>query len=216
MSAMYSFLFDRKSLTLLICGFVVGGGLLFFSGVLVGVYWSLPYGTEIQARAVSPLPRAAPRPAPAPVPAAAPPAPERRIELPTAPPAPVPPPGPVAEESEAIGLPKTVPAAPVPPPAPLAAARPVASGEARYSVQVGAFAQLSNSRETMAQLARRGYEPYVVEVRGASGSVLHMVRLGRYPDRGAAARAASDFRRKERMEAIVAPLPRGELSATSG
>ena len=113
MSAMYSFLFDRKSLTLLICGFVVGGGLLFFSGVLVGVYWSLPYGTEIQAGAVAPLPRPAPRPAPAPVPAAAPPVPERRIELPTAPPPePVPPPGPIAEESESIGLPKTVPMAP--------------------------------------------------------------------------------------------------------
>src|SRR5262249_12995588 len=99
MSAMYNFLFDRKSLTLLPCGLVVGGGLLFFSGVLVGVYWSLPYGTEIQATApipptsrpvprpiparppsAAPPPAAVPEPAAAPVPAA-PAVPERKIEL---------------------------------------------------------------------------------------------------------------------------------------
>jgi cell division septation protein DedD len=57
----------------------------------------------------------------------------------------------------------------------------------------------------MAQLSRQGYSPYVVEVHGSRG-VLHLVRVGRYPDRGTATHAASELRRKARMEAIVQPM----------
>jgi cell division septation protein DedD len=120
-------------------------------------------------------------------------------------------------------MPKPAPAAPAPllqprrstrprpAPAPLPAAVP--TGEARYTVQVGAFSQLENSQATVAELARRGYEPYVVELRSSRGGVLHTVRVGRYPDRGAAARAASDLRRKERMEAIVQRVSPGVAGA---
>jgi len=57
----------------------------------------------------------------------------------------------------------------------------------------------------VAQLSRRGYTPYVVEIHGSRG-VLHLVRVGHYPDRGTATRAASELRKKARMEAIVAPM----------
>jgi hypothetical protein len=42
---MYTFLFDKKSLVLLLTGMTVAGGLLFFGGVLVGVQWGLPLGS---------------------------------------------------------------------------------------------------------------------------------------------------------------------------
>ncbi len=284
MSAMYNFLFDRKSLVLVLCGLALGGGMLFFAGVLVGVYWSLPNGTTIQAAAPprpAPLPAreiapiAAPppvapdppspvavtaepvsptsaiptisavsaalaaaegRPAPATVsPSAIPTGPT--IELPTGP-APEEIPGPIAGAGESIGLPKTAPLPPAPPappappvpPAPLASPAPsvpvaaatpvnpeVAAGEGRYTIQVGAFSQVENSEETVAELSRQGYAPYVVEVHGSRG-VLHVVRVGRYPDRGSAARAASDLRRRARMEAIVQRTPGEgtERPATSG
>ena len=41
--AMYNFLFDKKSLVFLLIGAVVAGGVLFFSGVLVGVQFGLPF-----------------------------------------------------------------------------------------------------------------------------------------------------------------------------
>jgi cell division septation protein DedD len=278
MSAMYNFLFDRKSLALVLCGLALGGGMLFFAGVLVGVYWSLPDGTTIQAAAPprpAPLPAreitptAAPppvapdppspvaltsepvsptsaipaipaisavsaalaaaegRPAPATVPSSAIPT-GPTIELPTGP-APEEIPSSIAGAGESIGLPKTAPMPPAPPtppmpqapPAPAAAATPalpeVASGEGRYTIQVGAFSQVANSEETVAELSRQGYAPYVVEVQGTRG-VLHVVRVGRYSDRGSAARAASDLRRKARMEAIVQRTPGegSEKAATSG
>jgi DedD protein len=284
---MYNFLFDRKSLVLLLVGLGLGGGMLFFAGVLVGVYWSLPNGTTLQAsvparpaslaaspaREIAPAmapPPAAPEPSPvamspepgpagssiatalaeaegtaaAPANDSAPVSTEPRIELPTGP-APEEVPGSVAGAGESIGLPKT--AAPAPPvaaaPPPLATAKPhparrlreprreageplfsptadgsgipaVAPGEGRYTLQVGAYAQVENSEEAVAALARRGYAPYVVEIHGARG-LLHVVRVGRFPDRGTASRAASELRRKARMEAIVQPVLKEARSVRS-
>ncbi len=285
MSAMYNFLFDRKSLILLVVGLTLGGGMLFFAGVLVGVYWSLPNGTTLQAAALprpALLPARESAPATAPPPAVSDPGPvamnpepagsaapagsaiaealneaagtaapagaasggpistEPTIALPTGP-APEETPGPIAGTGESIGLPKTSPPAalqPAPAPPPLAAVKPhparqpsprleppeppsspaIASsesgesGEGRYTIQVGAYALVANSEETVAALSRRGYAPYVVEIQGARG-VLHVVRVGRFPDRGTAARAASDLRRKARMEAIVQPVRKDARSA---
>ena len=287
MSAMYNFLFDRKSLVLLVLGLVLGGGMLFFSGVLVGVYWSLPSGTTLQAAvpatparpallptresaaatapppatpdpspvAAEPIPAALPAPAGSAItealneaagtaaPASTSPIPtEPTIELPVGP-APQETPGPIAGAGESIGLSRTAPPAQTaPPPPPIAAAKPhparqlrqprpprqpveppeppfspadtapaitataanaaTASGEGRYTIQVGAYAQVENSEEAVAALSRRGYAPYVVEVHGARG-VLHVVRVGRYPDRGAAARAASDLRGEARYIGLI-------------
>jgi cell division septation protein DedD len=170
---------------------------------------------------------------------------EPTIELPVGP-APEEIQGPIAGAGETIGLPKAVPPVPPAPVLPIAAAKPhpirqprpsqaplfspavptppvasvaaVAAVEGRYTIQVGAYAQAENSAETVATLSRRGYTPYVVEIHGARG-LLHVVRVGRYPDRGTAARAASDLRRKARMEAIVQPVSKarsGEVPESTG
>ena len=49
---MYSFLFDRKSLILLVAGLATVGCLLFFAGLLTGVFWRVPS----QEEALSPTP----------------------------------------------------------------------------------------------------------------------------------------------------------------
>ena len=45
---MYNFVFDRKSMVLLLSGVTVGGSLLFFAGLLVGVSWGLPVGGQTE------------------------------------------------------------------------------------------------------------------------------------------------------------------------
>lgn len=65
---MYSFLFDRRSLVLLFAGMATAGCLLFVSGLLVGVFYGLPFAAPAPA-AVSLPPRptarsAASRPCP--------------------------------------------------------------------------------------------------------------------------------------------------------
>jgi len=105
---MYNFLFDKKSLFLLLAGMVVAGGVLFFSGLLVGVQWGLPVEAAVAPRAPQvppkraaflpadrpcrPEPEARPAPAPAPAvpspaPVAAPaPKPDLRVSVEPAPP----------------------------------------------------------------------------------------------------------------------------------
>lgn len=214
---MYTFLFDKKSLVLLLTGTAVTGGLLFFGGVLVGVQWGLPLGSYT---APAPVVRTASLPAERPCkpePEAAP--------LPIAPVAPATP-EPAAPEFEepepqtfaAASLPRET--APVisameePRPEP-AAAPPVlpepepailmaSDSQGRYSLQIGAFRQVENSVKVIQDLQSKGYEPYVIEERGRS--VLKTVRIGRFVKRGEALKAASDFRRREGMEAIVRPI----------
>lgn len=66
---MYSFLFDRKSLLLMLAGLATAGCLLFVSGLLVGVFYGLPGGGPPEVAAAPPraLPAAWPssRPCPA-------------------------------------------------------------------------------------------------------------------------------------------------------
>jgi cell division septation protein DedD len=73
--------------------------------------------------------------------------------------------------------------------------------QGRYSLQIGAFRQAKNSEKVIQDLQSKGYEPYVIEERGRS--VLKTVRVGRFMNRGEALKAASDFRRREGIEAIV-------------
>ena len=79
-----------------------------------------------------------------------------------------------------------------------------ASGPGRFSLQIGAFRDPENSEKVIQDLVSRGYEPYVIEQRGRS--VLRTVRVGRYSGRSEALRAASEFRRREGMEAVVRPI----------
>jgi cell division septation protein DedD len=216
---MYNFLFDKKSLVLLLAGAGVAGGVLFFAGVLVGVQWGLPFETAPVAAPARPAPkRAAFQPGEhpcKPVPEAAPAAPQQPVPVPDLFPRP-------EKRASAAPAPEPVPAqsAPQPPaavPAPAVATvatrtpdpeprvSPEPAGEpGRYSLQIGAFRDPRNSEKVIQDLQAKGYEPYVVEQRGRS--VLRTVRIGRYAGRAEALRAASELRRREGLEAIVRPL----------
>jgi DedD protein len=194
---MFNFVFDKRSLTLLLAGLTVAGGLLFFAGLLVGVNLGLPAHQEA-AYVPRPLPAIAakfePRPCPEPAVPVQKPAPQ-----PAAPaPEPEPSPEPIAEQEPPPPLPE--PAAKPAPPRIVPASYQKASG--KFSVQVGAFSQKENADAVMRDLESRGYQPYVVEMPG-SRKVLHGVRIGRYADRAEALRAASEFREREKMSAIV-------------
>jgi cell division septation protein DedD len=211
---MYNFLFDKKSLVLLLIGAVVAGGVLFFSGLLVGVQFGLPFEGA---------PAAAPRPAvpkrAALVPADRPCLPESQA-VPAAPQlspeaAPIPEPelrasaAPPVEPEAFLSEPAPVPAAPTVAQAMTRTPEPRATPEAaggpgRFSLQIGAFREAKNSEKVILDLQSRGYEPYVIEQRGRS--LLRTVRVGRYSGRSEALRAASEFRRREGMEAVVRPI----------
>jgi cell division septation protein DedD len=103
-------------------------------------------------------------------------------------------------EPEAVSAPAAAPVLPEPDPAVLMAFE----SQGRYSLQIGAFREAKNSEKVIQTLQSKGYEPYVVEERGRS--VLKTVRIGRYARRSEALKAASDFRRREGMEAIVRPI----------
>lgn len=194
---MYNFVFDRKSLAMLLTGLAFAGGLLFFAGLLVGVNWAVPYETRVTS--LSPLPPP-PQPLPEPVPAAAPPrVPLAEIEeLPEPAGEELPEP---AEEPAAPPAPEALPEPEPPRPAP---PEPVEiAGLGPYAVQVGAFLQSENSEVVVRDLEGRGYQPYVEPLTNARGRVFHTVRIGRYTRREEAARAATEFRTRERMAAIV-------------
>ena len=192
---MFSFVFDKKSLTLLLAGLVTAGGLLFFAGLLVGVSQGLPTGAAVAY--VRPVPAKQPEPCPEPVvpklgpePAPAPAAP------PIEEPAPAPP---IAEEEP----PPAVVDEPEPRPVVAAYREPELKAEGSFSVQVGAFRSRENSEAVIRELESRGYQPYVIQRTTGKRRVLHTVRIGRYADRGEALRAASEFREREKMAAIV-------------
>jgi DedD protein len=223
---MYNFLFDKRSLVLLLTGLGIAGGVLFFAGVLVGVQWGLPFEAAPAAAPVRPAVKRAAlqaaerpcKPVPEAVPAAPQPAPvvsdffpqekpKRALsELPPKP-APVqpvqaapPPPAPVPAPAPPVA---TVAVTPEPEPEPKASPEP-AAGPGRYSLQVGAFRDAKNSEKVIQDLQAKGYEPYVIEQKGRS--VLRTVRIGRYADRAEAQRAAAELRRREGLEAIVRPI----------
>ena len=89
-------------------------------------------------------------------------------------------------------------AAPPSKPSPEAKATPAATAGAQdeagsYSVQVGAFADISQANEQVSRLRAAGFEARVVEVGGAT-RFRFQVRSGLYATREEAARLASDLR----------------------
>ncbi|MDP9122022.1 MAG: SPOR domain-containing protein, partial [Acidobacteriota bacterium] len=66
-----------------------------------------------------------------------------------------------------------------------------------------AFPSRENSLAAVHELEGRGYQPYVVDQAQRRHRTLHLVRIGRYPDREAALSAAATFRQREKRAAIV-------------
>lgn len=188
---MYNFLFDKKSLILLLAGLGLSGALLFCAGLLVGVQVGLPtsaaYVPPRRPAVKLPVKAALPKDRPCTpcveVAAAVPPAPvaPQVIEVEEPAPEPVPP---VVEE-------------------PQIQVAAMTAEEGAYSLQVGAFRNTENSDKVLRDLESRGYQPYVVPQRGSRSRVLHIVRVGRYADRGEAQKAAAALRQKDGIAAVV-------------
>ena len=179
---MFNFVFDKKSFALLVAGLTLAGGLLFFAGLLVGVNFGLPTGSQV----VYTPPVLAKDPCPEPQPAA--PAPVR--------PAPEPPPQVVRQE----------PPPPVeeePPAQTASLPEPEPAERGPYSVQVGAFRSKENSDAVVRDLESRGYDPFVVPLTTRRRNVLHTVRIGRYTTREEALQAAADLREREKLDTII-------------
>jgi cell division septation protein DedD len=221
----YNFQLHRITLILIVALLGVGGGLLFFSGLLVGVSWQLPPAAAGGAVAAAPPISDAPEAfrqevvLPAAPAVAAPAAPKFELAVPAAPstlpvgsaPAPLSP--------EAVTIPGEAP--PAAPPAPLAektAAAPPAIAAAPadplrglrpeqpqqgFALQVGAFSQAENTQKLLQELAARGFEPYVVRTATSGSRQVESVRLGHFASRNEAAAAGSELARAEGIRAFV-------------
>lgn len=82
-------------------------------------------------------------------------------------------------------------------------AKPHIEDEA-FTLRVGAFADEADAKAFVQELTARGHRPVVAAV-AQNGVVLHMVLIGRYMGRDAAAEAAAELKRKEGIFSAVVP-----------
>ncbi len=200
---MYTFLFDRRSMTLLLTGATLAAVLVFASGFLLGLWVNLPRSpvaapefaalsggwqptVDGGAAAVveEPVPAedeaaGADEPAPPPpavrsVPVEAPPAASTEAVFPAP-----------AAERPARDDPPAEPALPV------------------FSVQVASFLVRSRAEVFAEDLRERGWEPYIVETTFPSGRPVITVRVGSYDRFEEARRAARTFEARENVATTV-------------
>jgi cell division septation protein DedD len=108
---------------------------------------------------------------------------------------------------------RSVPPAAAPAPAPAqkkakpekqeSAGKPHIEDEA-FTLRVGAFADEADAKALVQDMTARGHTPTVAPV-AQNGVMLHMVLLGRYLGRDAAAEAAAELKRKEGIFSAVVP-----------
>lgn len=72
-----------------------------------------------------------------------------------------------------------------------------------YAVQTGAFRHRKNADTQAAELAWRGYPPYIVESTAGTGDPLYLVRFGRFQTRADAVSAAAAFSETARSPAVA-------------
>jgi cell division septation protein DedD len=114
-----------------------------------------------------------------------------------------------AEAAPRPARPARTPApAPVrPAPTQVAAATPTAELEA-WTVQVSAFRSRSLAEELRARLAARGFDAYVFPSITEDGRPRYRVRVGAYPTRNDAERAAAELRSERGLNPLVTPRTR--------
>ncbi len=115
---------------------------------------------------------------------------------------------PEPEPTPAAALPvmeSAVVPAPAPPPDPEPARAPVATEQAAWAVQLGAFSARDKAEGLVRDLRRRGYSAFVLEYR-AEGKVLHRVRVGPEQERSRAD-AIAERLRKDGFLPVVRPHP---------
>jgi septal ring-binding cell division protein DamX len=83
-----------------------------------------------------------------------------------------------------------------------------ALGEEVFELQLGLFSVADNAAGLAADLERRGYPAYVVDVTNSRGRVFHTVRLGPYASRDEALRSAAAYREREGGETLLRRRPR--------
>lgn len=113
-------------------------------------------------------------------------------------------------------LPKTIEPVPPPPDAAIAEpqapvppqtgqAKPAATEQPAWAVQLGAFSSRRKAEGLVAELRSRGYSAFVLEYR-AGGQLLHRVRVGPEQDRARAV-AIAERLRNDGFQTVVAPHP---------
>lgn len=127
-------------------------------------------------------------------------APERKTPKAPAPDATHPPPR--ATRPARVGTPQ-----PVRPPAQVAAASATAEPE-MWTVQVNAFRSRALAEELRARLAARGFDAYVFPSLTEDGRPRYRVRVGAYPARSDAERAATELRSERGLNPLVTPRTR--------
>jgi general secretion pathway protein A len=80
---------------------------------------------------------------------------------------------------------------------------PHAPDEPTFSVQVGAFQVEANARNLLADLARKGYDPFIVSMLDYRNNLWHAVRIGENAELEDAFQAAVDYRDREGKPAFV-------------
>ncbi|HVG11061.1 MAG TPA: SPOR domain-containing protein [Thermoanaerobaculia bacterium] len=73
-----------------------------------------------------------------------------------------------------------------------------------FTLRVGAFADEADAKAFVQEMTARGHKPVVAPV-AQNGVVLHMVLIGRYTGRDAAAAAAEELKQKEGILSAVVP-----------
>jgi cell division septation protein DedD len=156
-----------------------------------------------------PTPDAATAPAPAEPRAAAPDASRTELEAPRAAPERKTPKAPAVPEAAHPTPRATRPARvsapqPVRPPAQVAAASATSEPE-MWTVQVNAFRSRALAEELRARLAARGFDAYVFPSLTEDGRPRYRVRVGAYPARNDAERAATELRSERGLNPLVTP-----------
>jgi hypothetical protein len=75
----------------------------------------------------------------------------------------------------------------------------------RYTLRIGIEATEEEAQAAVKQLAARKLAATIVPVETSGGAVLYEIRTGAYPDRAAAAKAATALQDEHRMPAAVVP-----------
>jgi len=80
---------------------------------------------------------------------------------------------------------------------------PAASANPRFSLRLGAFLEKKNAEGLVSDLKTKGYKPYIFEATDAKNRTWHAVHLSDHANLDAAAKAAADFRDKEKTAIII-------------
>jgi cell division septation protein DedD len=81
----------------------------------------------------------------------------------------------------------------------------VASEQAAFSLQVGAYQNESNAQRCRKAIQARGYAAFLFDTRDAEGHTWHAVRIGHYADVKKASMAAVAFTVKEKIPVFIRP-----------